>query len=226
VPPTHAHVVRRGETVWGIATAAGVDPAAVLALNALDGGAILLPGRRLLLPGPGPRSRHASATEAAPQDAVTVAAAANRIALARRPAPSRARTRALVAATARRLGVDPALAQAVAYQESGFRHHVVSSANAVGVMQVVPSSGRWASDLVGRPLDLLDAHDNVVAGVAILAALTAGRSEGTAIAAYYQGLTSVARDGLYPDTRRYVANVRTLAARFRARTPGPVAGRT
>ena len=83
---------------------------------------------------------------------------------------------AKVAATARAMGVDPALAQAVAFQESGFNHAVVSPANAIGTMQVIPSSGEWASELVGRQLNLLNPDDNVVAGVAILRALVAQRA--------------------------------------------------
>jgi soluble lytic murein transglycosylase-like protein len=114
------------------------------------------------------------------------------------------------------MGVDPALALAVAYQESGFDMRVVSPANAVGVMQVIPSSGTWASSLVGRHLDLLDPQDNVVAGVAILRSLQAAAADTpTAIAGYYQGLAGVLRNGMYADTRRYVANVQTLMTRFR-----------
>ena len=42
---------------------------------------------------------------------------------------------------------------AIAYQESGWNQRAVSPANAVGVMQVIPDSGRWASDLAGRRPD-------------------------------------------------------------------------
>ncbi len=111
--------------------------------------------------------------------------------------------------------MDPALAQAVAYQESGFNHASVSPANAIGCMQVIPSSGQWASDLIGRDLNLLDPKDNVTAGVVILRQLL--RSAGdtsTAIAGYYQGLSSVRSNGMFADTRRYVANVQTLTSRF------------
>jgi soluble lytic murein transglycosylase-like protein len=143
------------------------------------------------------------------------AAEANRAAVAVRPAPDPQEVEGLVRGTARRFGVDPALAVAVAVQESGLDQHQVSSANAVGVMQVVPSSGRWASTLVGRHLDLLDTRDNVVAGVAILSTLTAAEREEVAVAAYYQGLGSVRAHGMYPDTRRYVADVLALRRRFR-----------
>jgi hypothetical protein len=36
----------------------------------------------------------------------------------------------------------------------------------------------------------------------------------TAIASYYQGAGSVKRNGMFSDTRRYVANVQTLMARY------------
>ena len=90
------------------------------------------------------------------------------------------------------MGVDPALAQAVAYQESGFNHTSVSPANAIGTMQVIPTSGEWASQLVGRELNLLDPKDNVTAGVAILRSCCGRGDPSTAIAGYYQGLSSVA----------------------------------
>ena len=129
--------------------------------------------------------------------------------------PTKDQMRALVASTATSTGVDPALALAVSYQESGFDHSLVSPANAIGAMQVIPSSGQWASDLVGRQLNLLDPRDNVTAGVAILKSLQRTSPDlSTAIAGYYQGATSVLQNGMYADTRQYVANVRALMARF------------
>jgi LysM repeat protein len=226
-PVTHAYVVQRGDTLSGIALAARVPLTTVMALNHLSASDIILPGQRILLPGPAPARapvrRTAPGATAEPAAVPVVAgptpvqqaADANRAALARRPVPDPDEVRGLVHGTARRFGVDPALALAVAHQESGFDQSKVSHANAVGVMQVVPSSGRWASTLVGRHLDLLDTHDNVVAGVAILSALTADEPEDVAVAAYYQGLGSVRANGLLPDTRRYVADVLALRRRFR-----------
>jgi soluble lytic murein transglycosylase-like protein len=148
--------------------------------------------------------------------AVTSAANANRAELGNRRAPTRAAVRAMIRATARRHGVDPALALAVGKMESGFNQKQVSIANAIGIMQVIPSSGRWASQLAGRPLDLMDAADNVEAGVVLLRALLrAAPDERTAIAGYYQGLAGVQRNGMYPDTRRYVATVQALKAQYR-----------
>lgn len=112
-------------------------------------------------------------------------------------------------------GVEPALALAVAWQESGFQQHVVSPAGAVGVMQVMPGTGAWlARDVLHRPLNLANLEDNVLAGVALLRLLSRTVPVQTAVAAYYQGLGSVRAHGMYADTRRYVAAVFAHRARF------------
>lgn len=114
----------------------------------------------------------------------------------------------MVADTARRLGVDPSLALAFAMQESSFRQDVTSSAGAIGTMQVMPTSGEWASQLVGRPLNLRNTQDNITAGVAIISALLAtSPSKEIAIASYYQGQYSVMNRGMYEDTKAYVVSV-------------------
>jgi soluble lytic murein transglycosylase-like protein len=106
------------------------------------------------------------------------------------------------------MGVDVSLALAFAYQESGFNQRAVSPANAIGTMQVIPSSGQWASDLVGRKLNLLDPYDNATAGVAIIRQLVSTSSDlDNAIAGYYQGQYSVSTNGMFEDTKQYVASI-------------------
>jgi soluble lytic murein transglycosylase-like protein len=103
----------------------------------------------------------------------------------------------------------------VGFQESSWNQRRVSPANAIGVMQVVPSSGRWASGLVGRHLDLLDVDDNVTAGVVILKSLLRSADDRRqAVAGYYQGLGSVRQRGMLPDTARYVARIEALRGRL------------
>ena len=83
-------------------------------------------------------------------------------------------------------------------------------------MQVIPAAGQWASDLVGRKLNLLDPQDNVTAGVAIIRALHRGApNEDIAIAGYYQGQYSVSIHGLYADTVIYVAGIKEKRKLFR-----------
>ena len=102
-------------------------------------------------------------------------------------------------------GVSPSLAAAIAWQESGFNNAMVSSANARGVMQVMP--GTWdyvQQNLAQRRLDPNSATDNVHAGVLYLKRLLdeTGGDESAAIAGYYQGLQSVRDRGMYDDTQQ------------------------
>jgi N-acetylmuramoyl-L-alanine amidase len=71
-------------------------------------------------------------------------------------------------------------------------------------------------NLAQRPLDPDSATDNVHAGVMYLKQLLdqTGGDENSAIAGYYQGLSSVQNRGMYDDTERYVANVQALRGRF------------
>jgi len=210
------YTVRSGDTLSHIASRAGVTLTRLRAANPGVGDRLQI-GQRVSLPVAPGSSTVGSTFAGRTYPAATVTAAqANKDALNARSVPSRAQMQSLVASTARAHGVDPALVQAIAHQESGFDMRAVSPANAVGVMQVIPSSGVWASEMAGRRLDLLDPQDNALAGVLVLKAnLRAAGDRPTAIAAYYQGLSSVRKNGMFADTRRYVANVQTLAARFR-----------
>ena len=217
------HTVVRGDTVSGLAAKHGTTVAEIVAANGLDSRALIRVGQRLTIPG----ARSSSSSPAQQlvgstflgrtYPAATVASAnQNKAALLAIEVPSRAEMQELVRKVALEMGVDPALALAVAYQESGFDQRAVSPANAIGTMQVIPSSGEWAATLVGHSIDLRDPLDNVTAGVAILRQLLRSAPDlPTAIASYYQGLGSVRRNGMYADTRRYVANVQTLMTRFR-----------
>ena len=123
--------------------------------------------------------------------------------------------RRLVAAMARHYDVPPRLALAIAWQESGWQQRRVSSAGALGVMQVMPDTGRWMRWYAGRPLRLRDTHDNVRAGVLTLRILRSWtKYDNNAIAAYYQGLGAVRRHGHFKDTKRYVASVRAHQRRL------------
>ena len=221
-----SHTVASGETVSAIAKRYGTTVAAIVSANGLDSRAFIRVGQTLTVPGAGATATAAPASSGTQlvgntflgrtyAPSVVASANANKASLIAMGVPSKADMQARVASTARAMGVDPALAQAIAFQESGFNHTSVSPANAIGTMQVIPTSGEWASQLVGRDLNLLDPDDNVVAGVAILRQLVRTSPDlSTAIASYYQGASSVKRNGMFSDTRRYVANVQTLMARY------------
>ncbi|WP_098055249.1 lytic transglycosylase [Kocuria marina] len=236
------HTVAAGDTLWDLAQRYGVSVAELMRANGVSAASVLRPGQGLTIPGgaAGP-ARAASSSEPAAtvRDAGTAAApkpkaavgdtfagrtyprevveSANRhhAQLQQRQLPAPEQIREMVRATAQELGVDPALALAHASQESGFRHGVVSPADAVGTMQVIPSAGEWASAMVGRDLDLLDPQDNITAGVALIRELQAkAPNKAAGIGAYYQGLHGVKTYGMYPDTKAYVKAVSAQEREF------------
>jgi LysM repeat protein len=213
-----SHLVVRGDTLSGIAARYGVSQTALASANGIGRNNIVMLGATLRIPRGGSTSGASSSNTFAGRtysDSVVNAASANRNRLAGRNVPSRERMRDIIAAKARANGVDPALALAVSYQESGWNQGVVSVANAVGAMQVIPTTTDWISGVVGRHLDPLKAEDNATTGVVLLKILTqAASNERQAVAAYYQGLKSVRENGMYTDTKRYVANVMALKRQF------------
>lgn len=219
--PTSRHTVRSGETLSGIAVRYDMSLARLAKLNRVSTDDFIHPGTRLLVTGTAARPASPQQTSANTfagrtyPDEIVAAAERNRSTLAGRSVPSREEVRRKITRISRQHGLDPSIALAISYQESGWDQRQVSVANAVGTMQVIPSSGDWASQMAGRELDLLDTDDNITAGVLLLKTLTqqAG-STSDAIAGYYQGLASVQRNGMYSDTKQYVANVKALRSRM------------
>jgi LysM repeat protein len=206
--PQGAYTVRAGDTLGNLARQAGVPMEAMAAMNGLDPDGLLLEGTVLKLPGGAPAPAGASQPE--PATHVVPDAA---------PAPTAQHvTAADVQNVAAAHGVSPSLAAAIAWQESGFNNSMVSSANARGVMQVMPGTWDYVQQNLagGRQLDPNSATDNVHAGVMYLKRLLtdAGGDESAAIAGYYQGLASVRERGMYDDTQQYVNNVQALRSRF------------
>jgi len=204
--PLGGYTVRPGDSLGQLAASSGVAPADIAAMNGLDPDGVLLVGTVLKLPTGAP----APARSAQPAPPPVVPAAD--------PIPTATHVGASdVQSVASTYGVSPSLATAIAWQESGFNNGVVSSANARGVMQVMPGTWDYVErNLAGRTLNPASATDNVQAGVLFLRHLLqeTGGDEATAAAAYYQGLQSVRDRGLYDDTQQYVANVQALRARF------------
>lgn len=214
------YIVKSGDTIGRIAKRYGVTQGYLLAVNGLRSSSPIYAGRPLRVPVPVPKAKpvpkkknntFAGRTYA---DKVVAQADHNRAILAKRKLPTRTQMRALIASTARKYGVDPELALAVSWQESGWKQRVVSPANAIGAMQVIPSTGRFVSSIVGRDLDLLKPLDNVIAGVVLLDRLTAAAKLDIAVAGYYQGLGGVRKNGMYPDTKLYVKNVLRIKAQL------------
>jgi soluble lytic murein transglycosylase len=104
---------------------------------------------------------------------------------------------ALVTRTAEEAGVSPSLLFGLIRQESLFQPLVTSRAGAVGLMQVMPATGRLLARLEkkrGRP-NLADPAENLRLGARYLASLLKlfGGDEIAALAAYNAGPGRVAR---------------------------------
>ncbi|MGO4806746.1 LysM peptidoglycan-binding domain-containing protein [Arthrobacter sp. 2MCAF15] len=223
-----SYTIKAGDTLSGIAARNNVRLSDVLSANRLTMSSIIYPGQKLAIPGAStiaPASSTPTATAPLVPStflgfsypaAVVSSANQNKALLNASPVPSRQQMKSIVADTARRMGVDASLALAFAFQESGFDQRAVSPANAIGTMQVIPSSGEWASDLVGRKLNLLDPYDNATAGIAIIRQLVRTSPDlDSAIAGYYQGQYSVSQNGMFEDTKGYVAAINANRTLFR-----------
>jgi peptidoglycan hydrolase-like protein with peptidoglycan-binding domain len=182
-----SYVVRPGDSLTAIAATYGTSVEALARLNRLDPARPLLIGTRLIVP--------------------------DRLSTSFSPPP--AVIRATITAIALRYGVDPNLARALAWMESGFQQHVVSPAGALGVMQVTPATWDFVEEvLLGRDIPHTT-EGNVLVGVLFLRHLLRefGGDERLALGAYYQGARAVRERGLLPETVWYVGVIRSLKGR-------------
>ena len=205
------HTVASGETLWGIAVRYGTSVGAIAAANGLADPSYVRTGQRLTVPGASV-SGGAGLGGAVPAVTSGSMPASMAALVARRDG-----VRQLIAAEAQRQGVPIAFALAVAWQESGWQQGVVSSAGAIGVMQLIPATGDWvAASMLGTPVDLTDATSNVRAGVRLLAHYIEryGGDRRLALAAYYQGQAATDRHGIYPVSRQYISSILALEALF------------
>jgi LysM repeat protein len=201
------HRIARGDTLSGIAARYGLSQRALAAANDLAPTSTIYAGSTLVIPGGSGSSGSGSSSSGS---------GGSGSASPSRPSSgsvSRAEVQQIIRDTARRYGVDASLALAIADQESGFQQGAVSSANAIGVMQVLPTTVDWMESVVGHDLNPYDVRDNVEAGVALLKVLRSQVGVEDTIAAYYQGLRAVREDGWYRETEIYVANVLALRDR-------------
>ena len=197
-----SYVVEPGDTVSGLAVQLHAWTAEIVSHNHLGRNGALKVGQRIEIP------------------VVGKASGSTQTAMWQHPDRDREKVRRVVAGAARNHGVDPQLALAVSWQESGWQMGLVSHADAIGAMQVLPATGRWMEHYAGRPLDLDKLGDNATAGVLLLEVLSRHTHRRThKIGAYYQGLGAVRRHGLYDETRTYVANVEAIKRRLEAGRP-------
>jgi LysM repeat protein len=205
-----SYVVQPGDTLSSIAARAGVSVASLAASNGLTLNEPLLAGTALRLSG--------SASSTSPAVAQPVGAAAQgNVTDPPYPTPE-VLSASQIGNVAAANGVSPSLADAIAWQESGFNNDLVSSADARGIMQILPGTWQYIQNDLnpGTPLAPASAIDNVRGGVLLLHSLlgATGGDPALAAAGYYQGLPSVQRHGVYPSTQQYINDVLALRRQF------------
>ncbi len=78
-------------------------------------------------------------------------------------------TKSMIYAAAVREHLNPNLAMALGWWESGWNQSAVSSAGAIGIMQIMPDTGRAAGPyLLHRQVDITNIDDNIELGCAII----------------------------------------------------------
>jgi hypothetical protein len=188
--PTVWHVVKPGESFFSIAARYHVSPWRLARRNRIALTSVIVPGQRLSLP-KGAR--------------VTAAAAAG-------PPASQDTVRAAIDHWSGVYGVDPKLARALAWMESGFQQDVVSSVGAIGVMQLLPETWEFVDTVLLGVRTPRDYRGNVRAGVRYLR-WQLDEFDGNvrlALAGWYQGARAVRERGLYDDTKEFVRIVLAL----------------
>jgi peptidoglycan hydrolase-like protein with peptidoglycan-binding domain len=179
--------VRVGDTLTGIAARFGTTVGALARANRLRRGDVLLAGSSLAVP-----------ATTAPQPSSPTA------------------IRMQIDRTAARYGVDLHLARALAWMESGYQPHVVSSVGAAGVMQILPVTRAFVeTSLLARPVPHT-ASGNIEIGVVYLRYLLREFDGDTklALAAWYQGPHSVRTNGVLAVSHTFVRNVLALRERL------------
>ncbi|HUI02903.1 MAG TPA: LysM peptidoglycan-binding domain-containing protein [Acidimicrobiales bacterium] len=204
-PATGSVVVRRGDTLSAIAARWHTTVAALVAANHIADPNEVAAGTRLTLPAPplppgwGPGGPLPAGLLSHP----------DRMAL--RPAFVQAASQS---------GIAPSLLEALCWWESGWQPSATSSTGALGLCQIEPSTVAYARTtlLHNAALNPRSGADNIAMAAAYLHDLTVrdGGNLRTAVAAYYQGLSSIRQSGFQPGTKVYVTGIFNYAALFAA----------
>jgi LysM repeat protein len=186
------YVVRPGDSLTAIARRHGTTLSHLAHLNKLDPGKPLLIGVKLRLPA----SVHAAPAAVSATNASTVRDSLDR--------------------WAAHYGIDPSLARALAWMESGYNNNVVSSVGAQGVMQLLPTTWDYVETVLIKHPVAHDPDGNVHVGLAYLNHLLAAFNgdEHLALAGWYQGERAVKASGPYKVSKSFVADVLALKERM------------
>jgi soluble lytic murein transglycosylase-like protein len=133
--------------------------------------------------------------------------------------PERATMKPILLQAAAENGLPPDLVLAQAWVESRWQDSAVSSADAVGVLQLTAPTVDFVSRQLLRldhPLDPLNPADNARMGTRYLRHLLTRTDNDLrqALIAYNQGLAALRRNGPYPEAQKYADLVLALRPMF------------
>lgn len=240
-----AYVVSPGDTLSGIADRYGVTVESLALSNDISNPDLLYAGQTLDLPGGSGGAGGATAVTYAIQNGDNLSAIADRFGLSIQAladangiddansifvgqvlqiplqtsgsAPSQVNNKAVLRSAESEFDLPQGLLLALSWQESGWNQAMVSSADAIGLTQLLPSTGDWAVEmfLPGATNWRVSSSDNARLGAAIMRNyIDRGWGVPLALAAYYQGWHSIEVHGVYAETHDYVANVMALVSQF------------
>jgi LysM repeat protein len=195
-PPNGVYAVEPGDTLGHIAVRFDVALQELRKANGLIDTDLIVPGQQLQIPG--------TAAPAAPPEPV-------------RHPPDDEELETMFNELSGAEGLDPSLVKAIAWLESGWQQHAVSSAGAVGFMQITPVTAEWLETAVfGEPLNEdVSMYDNVKMGARYLRILMdVTGEEDKAIASYYQGYGTTLSGKIYEETKHYVELVKAIRAAY------------
>jgi hypothetical protein len=194
--------IARGDTIGRIAQRLGVPQRALLAMNRIRDARRIIAGHWLTVPSVLDEEGDAQIT---------------RVPAELEKHPHRLALLLSVQRWAREYELDPDLLAALAWVESRWQSNALSEKQAMGVGQLVPETVSFACEvLLRRQLDPWNPDHNLQMSARFLRYLldeTSGKLD-DALAAYYQGLGALRRDGWYPVTKPYVERVQAARALF------------
>ncbi len=196
VSAPRTYVVVAGDTLWAIGDRLGVPVADLLSANGLTEAQPILVGQRLVVP---------TATVNLANLPADLAADPGRLALV-----------PVFDHWAAEYGVPADLLKSLAWFESGWNNTKVSSAEAIGIGQILPITADFVSEhLIGATLDPFVASDNIQISARYLRYLLDNTGDPRlAVASYYQGLTATRQHGIYRSSQFYVDGILSLRSRF------------
>lgn len=192
-PPRHT--VSEGETLWAIAQIHGTSVAALLEANGWGDDHVLAVGAEVTLP--------EMIGTSLPEDLLND--------------PDKMALLPTFDRWAAEYGVPADLLKSLAWFESGWNNEVISSADAIGIGQLLPITADFVSDVLlrGEQLDPFIAEQNIQLSARFLRyLLDETDSVELAVASYYQGLTATRQHGIYNSSVFYVEGIIDQRVRF------------